>query len=444
MIKQKGMALLVSLIILVVALMLGLSSFQSSLFEERMASNYRLSVSALQSAEAGVDKMLDSVMAFSFSTADENTLCDGVDPAVEYSDLMTGNPHSFSSDGSLDRYYSIKLGCSAEDELVGYSRGWVEDNDSIKLSARTIKFTAFPPGFATIKGMIADNDIEIKGNSSVVGVVHANGDVYIKIPDGDEAGEPEGSVTASGTVTLDNNEVTESGANCETLICASSDVGKVKVQTAEEKINEIISSYETGATFATAQSWSDQEAGYTEISESYSEHFEILPYDSDKNICNVDGVDLNDDDSMSNEEGPDGYPQKIYYCPGDLEVSGDFSGAALMANGSITHNGSSDLGTYQEEGVVDTFLYATGGITLNGQNDTYGEYLSDGDFRQDGTSTIYGTVVSGGSIRANGGIDFVAMDTGKIKYITSGSLDTWNELEEPGDVEKVDMSDLVI
>ncbi|UYG08083.1 PilX N-terminal domain-containing pilus assembly protein [Halomonas sp. M4R1S46] len=51
--KQGGAALIVSLVLMVIALLLGLSSFQSSRLEEQMAGNYRASVSALMAAEYG-------------------------------------------------------------------------------------------------------------------------------------------------------------------------------------------------------------------------------------------------------------------------------------------------------------------------------------------------------------------------------------------------------
>jgi hypothetical protein len=49
--KQRGAALIVTLVLLVVALILGLSSYQSSRLEEAMAGNYRASSSALMAAE---------------------------------------------------------------------------------------------------------------------------------------------------------------------------------------------------------------------------------------------------------------------------------------------------------------------------------------------------------------------------------------------------------
>ncbi|MFG6160677.1 PilX N-terminal domain-containing pilus assembly protein [Halomonas sp. 1390] len=51
--RQSGAALIVSLVLMVIALLLSLSSFQSSRLEEQMAGNYRASASALMAAEYG-------------------------------------------------------------------------------------------------------------------------------------------------------------------------------------------------------------------------------------------------------------------------------------------------------------------------------------------------------------------------------------------------------
>jgi len=189
--SQRGVALLVSLVVLVVAIMLGVSSFHSSLLEERMAGNHRLSVSALHSAEAGVDRMLDTVMSYSYTVGDENTLCDGIDVATYFS---FDNPYSFSSDGGLERGYLVKLFCSgSSDKIVGVSRGHVLDDDGVELSARKVRVLFDPPGWATVTGMISDKNITINGaKTSVVGTVHSNGDLDIQIKDGDAAGDPVG------------------------------------------------------------------------------------------------------------------------------------------------------------------------------------------------------------------------------------------------------------
>ena len=60
--RQQGAALVVTLVLLVMALMLGLSSFQSARLEESMAGNQRASVSALMAAEYGVSELIGDLV----------------------------------------------------------------------------------------------------------------------------------------------------------------------------------------------------------------------------------------------------------------------------------------------------------------------------------------------------------------------------------------------
>ncbi|TDR51607.1 PilX-like prepilin protein [Halomonas ventosae] len=434
--SQSGVALLVSLVVLVVAILLGLSSFQSSLLEERMAGNHRLSVSALQSAEAGVDKMLDTVLSYTYTVGDEDTLCDGVDVASEFT--LT-NPYDFSDDGELRREYLIKLSCdTASNKVVGLSRGYVLNKEDVELSARKIRVLFDPPGWTTVTGMISDSNITINGKkTSIVGVVHANGDLDIQVPDSDEEGDPLGYLTATGTVTL-NKTVVDPAVDgvCDTLVCASSNAPRVDVPKAADQIAAAFSSIgESPPVLPTDGS------GYG----LSSDDLVVFPHDPADGSCTVDGSEIDEsyqtDSLIVNDSGMQ-YKQTVFYCPGKLTIEGDFNGAVLMADGDIIHNGSSELGTTATGGQeVDTFMYATGGIKLNGENDSYGEFVSDGylstgtpgvGFFQAGTSTVYGTIISTGDITANGGMDFEAMETGMIRYLSSGRLDSWDELEDPG------------
>lgn len=441
--SQNGVALLVSLVVLVVAILLGLSSFQSSLLEERMAGNHRLSVSALQSAEAGVDEMLDTVLSYSYTVGDEDTLCDGIDVATEFT---LDNPYSFSDDGELDREFLIKLSCdTANNKVIGLSRGYVLNKEGVELSARKIRVLFDPPGWSTITGMISDTDIIVNGNkTSIVGNVHSNGTVDIQIDDAGVVGEPEGYITATGTVTLNNTVVGEAvGGVCDTIICASSKAARVEVPKASDQIAAALDS----AFDSTGFSITDGSEEVVLSSSSSEKEFVVLPHDTNDGSCVVGGADITDSrisgSEIVNSTGLQ-YQHTVYYCPGDLTISGDFNGAAIMADGHITHDGELALGTdLSGDAAIDTFMYATGGIKLNGKTDAYGEFIADADpplqqgnieagFFQAGNSKVYGTIISSGAITAKGGIDFEAMETGRIRFLSSGRLDSWDELEDPG------------
>jgi hypothetical protein len=75
--RQKGAALIVTLVLLTVALLLGISSFQSSRMDEGMAGNYRASSSAFMAAEYGGSMLWEDFV----TSEDRSSLCDGIIPA---------------------------------------------------------------------------------------------------------------------------------------------------------------------------------------------------------------------------------------------------------------------------------------------------------------------------------------------------------------------------
>lgn len=75
--RQGGAALVVTLVLLVMALLLGISSFQSSRMEEGMAGNYRASSAAFMAAEYGGSELWENFLV----SANRSSLCDGVLPA---------------------------------------------------------------------------------------------------------------------------------------------------------------------------------------------------------------------------------------------------------------------------------------------------------------------------------------------------------------------------
>ncbi|MFD2436145.1 PilX N-terminal domain-containing pilus assembly protein [Modicisalibacter luteus] len=61
--RQKGAALVVSLVLLSVALMLGLSNTQSSRLEEAMSGNARSAASAKMAAEYAISRYWQTIVA---------------------------------------------------------------------------------------------------------------------------------------------------------------------------------------------------------------------------------------------------------------------------------------------------------------------------------------------------------------------------------------------
>jgi len=89
------------------------------------------------------------------------------------------------------------------------------------------------------------------------------------------------------------------------------------------------------------------------------------------------------------------------FSEGPLNYNGrpTFEGTTTLATGSdVTFNGS----TRNNDGVSRLAVLAEGSIRFNGSADTWGTFVSGGDFTQNGSSRIYGGVVARGTARFNG------------------------------------------
>ena len=85
--RQQGAALIVALIMLVVMTMLGLTSMNTTIIEERMAGNVRNKQSSFEAAEAALRAGETAALGF-----DENTIFDGTNGRYEPEDDMGIDP----------------------------------------------------------------------------------------------------------------------------------------------------------------------------------------------------------------------------------------------------------------------------------------------------------------------------------------------------------------
>ncbi len=413
--SQKGMALIVSLVVLVVAALLGLSSYQASQLEERMAGNHRLSVSALQATEVGINKMLSSVVVYAYSPGAE--FCDDVATSLSGTGFTSdGVGYSYSDSvegGDLDVAYKAYMTCDGSGHVLGFSRGAVLGADGEEISARRVRVEIVPPGYDSINSILG-NGINITGNSTIIGDVHSNSDVTLSLQatgNPDDRVVSEGSITSTGSMDIGGSDAPNEG-ECSDVVCAASGVPERNIPSAQDVIDQAVADY-----------LAVNESGEIVPSGDGSGKIVVLSYDAADNSCSVDGSVL------VNPSPPDEY---IYYCPGALTVTGDFGGVTVMSEGDFVHNGAISI---NDAGEIDTLVVSGGNIELNGGSgtETYAAFHSEGDFIQNGSSKIYGAIVAGGSITANGGIDFEARDTGKILVPVSGHLEGWVELEDPAD-----------
>ncbi|WP_108447084.1 pilus assembly PilX family protein [Halomonas denitrificans] len=468
---QKGIALIVSMVVLLVAALFGVSSFQSAQLEERMAGNHRFSVSALQAAEAGVNDMLDAVLAFNY-VAGGATFCDSIGSALSVDDWSESPSGSGAyatageiSGGGLTKTYSAIMKCQSAGvdsaHVIGYSRGVVPDGDpdSDYETARLVKVEIVPPGYDAFKSMLADGNIDIQGNSVINGDVHSNGDLSLAIrTQGNIKVESSGSVTASGTADFEVPAAAD-GEDCTTYVCTASGVPEIPVPDAQSYIDYITDGAfdDAGELIGGGFIEVDDVNGGWKVVDSAAGAIEVLPHDPVTGDCSSTGSPLVKPDGFVADEYQIELDNNvkiinknyIYYCPGNLDTGDDFVGVTVMAAGNITHRGSATVAAealvdadgnpiVDADGNpigVDTLVVSGGAIELNGATDTetYAAFWSVGDFTQNGNSAIYGSIVAGGSIVNNGGIEFSSVDSSTLYQPVSGRLEGWAELEDPGD-----------
>jgi type IV pilus assembly protein PilX len=98
--QQKGMILVISLLMLLVLTLLGLSTLNSSTLEGKMAANLQSQTTAFQAAETAIDNAVrDNEMRISAMDSDQTEtypLVDGVTSTATVKYLGTGIPYGFS------------------------------------------------------------------------------------------------------------------------------------------------------------------------------------------------------------------------------------------------------------------------------------------------------------------------------------------------------------
>jgi Tfp pilus assembly protein PilX len=128
---------------------------------------------------------------------------------------------------------------------------------------------------------------------------------------------------------------------------------------------------------------------------------------------------------------------KIYYCAGDATLAGNFSNATIVATGSVTQNGSGQLGgSGQSSTAVTVAIAAKGNITFNGSGDTYAVIWSNGNYIHDGLGALRGSLTAGGIVTSNGVFTFEEITEVQNDYISTGgsaggsSITQWQEIFE--------------
>lgn len=146
---QGGAALIVSLLMLMVMTLIGVTAMQTNLLEEKMAGNFRDTNLAFQAAEAGLrDAEADIVSRVSglsgFNSSCSNGLCDATGGLSEVWEDGTKGPNGVS----LGTY----TGTAAIAQVACQPRYWIEG------------YQVWPPGSSSWKNQYRITSVACGGN----------------------------------------------------------------------------------------------------------------------------------------------------------------------------------------------------------------------------------------------------------------------------------------
>lgn len=355
--QERGAALVVVLSMLAGSLMLGLSGMQSSQIDERLAGNYKAATEAQMGAEKAISANWgengNAVKAADFDAS--RSLAEV--KAYSWSQFTAlGDISANSCSGSIVCHsYRLRDG---DDYFIAGMGAVVSEGNLAAVSQPVFARVEFAPepNPAFTNGLLSADYIEVTGQSTVVGNVHSNGYVDIKLRGDSEATVTDGADRMVEVPLPGTRPEGEDTSNCDT-----------------EPERHCYKSYDP-----------------TVFNEYETREDAILS-------CSVDIDTLNDGDTV--------------FCDGDLEVQGgsvNTDRVTLVATGNVTMNGATSSGGTESE--IGLFVIAGQDIVFNGSTDNYGVFWAGGYVRQNGSSNLYGAIVAGTYIRSNGGIDFTSLD----------------------------------
>jgi len=375
--NQKGMALLTTLIFTFVLVSLGVALLTMTNNDSKLSTLQRESTRAFYLAETGIEKAL-----WYINFSPENTY--GLDWRTTEAD-----PYK---EGSTDEYFQVVVTTDTVDPDDGeatiikfvstgtVNKGGQFNKGTRKIEVKLIKGVAQNNSLAYNYAIFTDNDMVINGNIFVNGDIHSNGDITVA---GTSFDLPNGSVTASGTVTGYSEGI--SGAK-------------------EQEVPFIDFDYYKN--IATGVSDPDEIGGH------YYGDGNSLIIDSDRTLNGIHFVDGN----------------IIIKPPLDLLTIED---GALFATGTISSQGGCDIEIIHNEGYDNPLaIIADGDITMGGNVHGEGVIQTNGTFTLNGTINIQeGAIVAeDGIFNGGGGTMNVVYDNGLQQDIVSGTgVEIWKK-----------------
>lgn len=352
--EQSGMALVISLVLLVALTLMVTGSMRGSLFQEKMTANQFNQSRALMAAEAGAAEvwswLLQQQNSGQMNWTDVNWQS-SLQSAFSAARTVSASKGRFKVE-QIDWSNPTKISLTILGEAIDAS----PEPYAVASTKVDVEFLrpitaggAIAPAFAA--GLISDGDIIINGSPVINGNVHSNNTVNINgNPELGSAGGTH-SVTASKTVSAKFKDKNVSKGSV-----IQSGVAKISIPSAKDFIN----ANKSGS--------------------------KVIP------SCNIPNGDL---------QG------RYYYCEGNITINApSITNGTIMASGTITSNGGINMGNKK----LNLALIAAGDMTFGGSSDSAGLFWTDGNLRQNGSSKLIGSIVARGTITRNGTFNYTQVD----------------------------------
>lgn len=418
--NQRGAALVISLIFLVVVTALVVTSMRGSNLQERMTSNLNHKAMSFMIAEVGGSDLVAVLRSEEFWEGDvvQSLLSEGGD-AAELTEILN-NEIARSEDGlnvSLDGPIQWD---SEESQLIAIIRGESLAGDDIAGQSR-IRLTITEEineriNEAFEQGLLSNRDIDVSGQLTMVGSAHANRNFRATSAESELIDQDDSTSTISAVGEVEFEGDFSGEGELEERLSPGSDV--VDVPSALEIIGCYVGDQEVSEQFpGEDDSRSFQEYCDDEVKPQALDY----QFDADDVVEMTNGSSCDIDPEYSESSGGGGNTVVdllgfTHFCDGDFDGGNTrYKNGVVMATGDITVRGGSGAG--DEEEVLTTAFYAGGDITLRGSSVLSGLFFGDGQVRQSGTSTVRGTVISGGGYELEESDDDSDIDvSGNLRY----------------------------
>ncbi len=366
--QQKGMALIIGLIVIIVSSIIVAASMRSTTSQEKMTGSQNNKAISLHAAEKGANEIYEALRSSNLDPSSwDNTIApQALTSAKKVSDFgyfyvesLTVTP--ISSAGTTGNVISmivrgISKPSATSTTVLAKTDLNIVITDSTANETQTVEIESWDN---LENGFMSDSKIQLSGNANLLGELHTNGSIELA---GQFGFNGQSKVSAGGTIT-------QTGGGGGTTLPTGATQGAA-AQTVKDA-DAFIAAAATNSTFLTD--------------------------------CN----------NLSGDLGG-----KKYYCTGDVSISNSAFNGMIVSTGSISTQGDIGQAGKPLNLIASETITAIGGPTVNGilWTGTAGTSTDTPQVQIKGSSKIYGGIISKGIIDING--------ASEVKQLGSYAKDT--------------------